>query len=109
MALLVRFLILIFLVVLILRLIRFLFLGPSSGRVGAKDSSSHANVEFDPYAILGVKRGCSKDEIKQAYKQALSQYHPDKVSHLGPELQELARRKTLAINKAYAELERKTS
>ncbi|MFH1971957.1 MAG: molecular chaperone DnaJ [archaeon] len=31
----------------------------------------------DYYEILGVKKGCSKEEIKSAYKKLAKQYHPD--------------------------------
>jgi DnaJ-domain-containing protein 1 len=34
----------------------------------------------------------------------MSNYHPDKVAHLGMELQELAKRKAQAINRAYSQL-----
>ncbi len=30
-----------------------------------------------PYAVLGLKRGASKDEVKRAYYQAAKSYHPD--------------------------------
>lgn len=58
----------------------------------------------DPYAILGVPRGASSDEIKQAYRARIAEYHPDKVAHLGPDLRQLAERKTLAIQRAYERL-----
>jgi len=57
--------------------------------------------EEDPYQILGVQRGASKQEIKAAYKRLAGQYHPDKVQHLGKEFQELAHNKFVAIQKAY--------
>lgn len=57
--------------------------------------------EEDPYQILGVQRGASRQEIKAAYKSLAGQYHPDKVQHLGKEFQELAHNKFVAIQKAY--------
>lgn len=58
----------------------------------------------DPYTVLGVDRNASAAEIRQAYRRLAAQYHPDKVAHLGPELQELAERRFKEIQKAYQEL-----
>ncbi len=60
----------------------------------------------DPYTILEVSKTASMDEIKDAYKKALAQYHPDKVSHLGQELQDLAAQKTKMIVEAYDQLQK---
>ena len=56
---------------------------------------------FDPYQVLRVTRGASKEEIKAAYFNLIKQYHPDKVSHLGQEFQKLADEKAQLINRAY--------
>jgi len=55
----------------------------------------------DPYAILGVRPGATEEEIREAYRIAASKHHPDKVSHLGKEFQNLAHKKFLAIQQAY--------
>lgn len=59
---------------------------------------------MDAYELLEVPRSASADEIKAAYKRAVSRYHPDKVSHLGKEFQDLAHKKLLAIQHAYETL-----
>jgi DnaJ like chaperone protein len=51
--------------------------------------------------VLGVSQAAPFDEIRQAYRRRMSQYHPDKVATLGDELQALALRKTQAIEAAF--------
>lgn len=58
----------------------------------------------DPYAVLGVRPGASRAEIQAAYRHAAQQYHPDKVSHLGKEFQDLAQKKFVEIQEAYEAL-----
>ncbi len=59
---------------------------------------------FDPYEILEIPASSSQETIRSAYRSRMSEYHPDKVAHLGEELQELAHRKTLEIQQAYQQL-----
>ena len=61
---------------------------------------------WDPRAVLGVARDATRDEIVRAYREQLKRYHPDRVADLGPELQEVAHRKTVELQRAYAELTR---
>jgi len=61
----------------------------------------------DPYKVLGLQSGATKEEIKAAYKRLAAQYHPDKVQHLGKELQDLAHKKFVAIQEAYNEFKAK--
>lgn len=74
---------------------------------GAKDNaheSAGKKTSWDPYEVLGVKPGATPEEIQTAYRHAVQKYHPDKVSHLGTEFQELAKKKFIEIQKAYEEL-----
>ena len=59
------------------------------------------------HAILGSRPGMSFEEIKKAYHQRVREYHPDKVRHLGDDLQRLAEQKMRDINEAYSYFERK--
>lgn len=86
--------------------------GASGRGAGAEDAGARpraegtAEEESDPYVILGVPRDADPDQVKQAYRQESQRYHPDKVAHLGPELQELAQKKFVAIQQAYETLRR---
>ena len=53
------------------------------------------------YRILGLSESASVDEIKKAYRKLVITYHPDKVQHLGPELQKGAKDKFQKIQEAY--------
>ena len=59
---------------------------------------------WDPYRILEIPRGATRDEITRAYRDQMKRYHPDRVGDLGEELQQVAHRKTLEIQRAYSEL-----
>jgi DnaJ-domain-containing protein 1 len=63
----------------------------------------------DPWMVLGIAPGTSKDEARKAFRTLVAQYHPDKVAHLAPEFQELAERKTRAILEAWEQLEKELS
>ncbi len=58
-------------------------------------------IKQDPYEILGINKNATKEEIQAAYKHKVKQYHPDKVSHLGEELQKIANEKFIEIKNAY--------
>jgi len=53
------------------------------------------------HEVLGVAPSASSDEIRDAYKRKMSQYHPDKVASLGEEFMEIAVNKSKEINMAY--------
>ncbi len=55
------------------------------------------------HEVLGVPPTATPDEIKDAYRALMSQYHPDKVASLGEELQVLAERKSKEISAAHRE------
>ena len=65
------------------------------------------DVLVTPYTVLGVTSSATNDEVKKAYWRLASQYHPDKVVHLGEDQAEEAHLKFLEIQEAYQELEKK--
>ncbi len=53
------------------------------------------------YTVLGIDPSASVSEIKKAYRQMASQYHPDRVAHLGKEFIDFAHVKFREINESY--------
>jgi len=72
------------------------------------ESQKQPGSPKDPYAVLGVRRGASSQEIREAYRQLAGKYHPDKVVHLGDEFRDLAEIRFKEIQGAYQELKGKT-
>ena len=50
----------------------------------------------DPYAVLGVPRGASADEVKRAFRKLAKAHHPDR-NHDDPS----AKERFNAVNTAY--------
>ena len=74
-----------------------------------QESASAVTLEEQYYAVLGLEKGASFDEIKKAYRKLSMQYHPDKVGHLGDEFKGVAEEKMKEINVAYGYFEKKFS
>jgi hypothetical protein len=59
------------------------------------------------YELLGIEPAASQDEVKQAFRQQIARYHPDKVQHLGKEFQEMASGRAAELTQAYRVLSNK--
>ncbi len=92
---------------------------PAGGASGQHAGSERAQTERDamrdrpteplaktPWQLLDVEPDADEEAIEAAYKAQLMQYHPDRVAHLGEELQGLAHEKTLEIQRAYEQIKR---
>ncbi len=83
------------------------------GRIGERARQRTARVglpgddpdrplgEPEAFALLGVAPGCTPNELADAYHRAVSQWHPDKLDSMAPELRDYATRHTARINEAY--------
>jgi len=53
------------------------------------------------HTVLGVAEDASREQINEAYRRMISQYHPDKVAQMGEEIRAVANAKSREINAAY--------
>lgn len=56
------------------------------------------------YKILEIEATATDDEVKKAYRKMAVKFHPDKVAHLGDELQDQAKEKFQMVQKAYEDI-----
>ena len=71
-------------------------------------SQTRAAIDSDdPFSVLGCLPSDSPKTIQKRYRELVLQYHPDRVSHLGPELRDLAAEKTKALNLAFQAIRKK--
>lgn len=73
-------------------------------RPGGPADLSKASGELNAYEVLGISPSASTEEVHAAFRAQMQQYHPDKVAHLGDELQQLAHQKSQQILRAYGQL-----
>jgi DnaJ like chaperone protein len=64
------------------------------------------NIEA-AYRIMEITPDSSDEEVKKAYRRMAVKYHPDKVAHLGPEIQKSAKEKFQQLNQAYEEIKKR--
>jgi len=58
------------------------------------------------YQILEIDKNATDDEVKKAYKRLAVKHHPDKVSHLGADVQKASEEKFKSISEAYEKIKR---
>ncbi len=95
---------------------QFILLGVVIGHlfdIGFFSKKSSTPIESKPdiqipsaFDILDVPENASMEDIEQAYRKKISDYHPDKVANAAPELKALAEQRAREINAAYDELQK---
>lgn len=65
------------------------------------DFYDNIDIEQNYKDILGVNDCIDFTCIKLRYRELVKQYHPDKVSHLGQKIKDIAAKEMLKINEAY--------
>jgi len=66
----------------------------------------YRNVDSD-YAVLGVDKNATDDEVKKAYRKMAIKFHPDKVSQMGEEYQKGAKEKFQKIQESYEAIKKR--
>lgn len=58
------------------------------------------------YRILEVTPDATEEELKKAYRRMALKYHPDRVAHLGDDMQKAANAKFQELNAAYEQVKK---
>lgn len=56
---------------------------------------------YDPYKILGIPDSSSADQVKQAYRQLVKQWHPDRLARANPARREYGHNQFIEVTAAY--------
>ena len=75
-------------------------------RIGGNDhdyiKKEFSIKDFDGfYSVLGITPDATDKEVKDAYREMVRKYHPDKVEHLGKDFVGVAKEKFQNIQQAY--------
>lgn len=81
------------------------YLGLSQADFNSIKAMFFADTNTD-YKILEIDPQVSDEEVKKAYKRMAVRFHPDKVSHLGEDVQHAAKEKFQRVQQAYENLKK---
>ena len=84
---------------------------PAGGVIGALighafDAGWLAPRRYKDHQVFGLGPEATREEIDQAYRKLISQYHPDKYADAAPELRAQAEARAAELNAAYDRLRR---
>lgn len=74
------------------------------------DQISIKNLYFDnldsAYKVLGVDKNATDEDVKKAYRKMAVKFHPDKVAHMGQDVQRSANERFQKLNEAYEKIKK---
>lgn len=76
------------------------YLGVNSADFNSLKAMFFRDAESD-YKILEIEKTATDEEVKKAYRRMAVKFHPDKVSHLGEDIQKDAKEKFQKVQAAY--------
>jgi DnaJ-domain-containing protein 1 len=85
-------------------------IAPWLGKRGQPDPEFEYEHEgIDPFAVIGVPATAAFDEVHAAWRQKLSEYHPDRFMRAGEKIRQLANTETQRLNAAFQAIARERS
>lgn len=79
-------------------------LSPWLGRTGAEQWDEDGPDDADPFAVLGLPRTASFEEVHAAWRARLGEYHPDRFERAGEKIRRVAAAETARLNAAFREI-----
>ena len=76
------------------------YLGVNTADFNSLKAMFYKDTDSD-YKILEIEKSATDDEVKKAYRKMAVKFHPDKVSHLGDDIQKDAKEKFQKLQNAY--------
>lgn len=81
------------------------YLGVSEADFNSLKAMFFKDAESD-YKILEISKTATDEEVKKAYRKMAVKFHPDKVSHLGEDIQKDAKEKFQKVLAAYENIKK---
>eukprot|EP00814_Leptocylindrus_danicus_P001005 CAMPEP_0116009610 /NCGR_PEP_ID=MMETSP0321-20121206/3529_1 /TAXON_ID=163516 /ORGANISM="Leptocylindrus danicus var. danicus, Strain B650" /LENGTH=545 /DNA_ID=CAMNT_0003478593 /DNA_START=165 /DNA_END=1803 /DNA_ORIENTATION=+ len=73
-------------------------------RTKQQQATTNVSMEQDPYDLLGVKRGATKEEVSRAFRKEMMRYHPDALPFASEEEKRRSTERSKQITEAYREI-----